>query len=146
VARSAQTLVTRLLALSALALAAWPRAQSGPVRRRRILWGAVVLAGAAVAVFVGSYDTPSYYALVPVAFVVFALGAAVVPTMATLVVPARLGAVLLGAWAVGAAAWLPSNQARGQDVGLLALALLGAALLVAFLARPAARPAAPGRS
>lgn len=134
---AAQTLVVRLLGLSALAPLAWRWAHARHAKRPEIFWGTLLLSGVAVALFLSDQIRLGYKPLYSIAFTAFALGAAVVPLLATLVVPARLGAVALAAWVVGAAAWLPSAIANDLDGGLLAVALVGAALLAAVLAKPA---------
>ena len=129
----AQALVLRLMVIGALLCVVW-RWAALAAARPALLWGATALSLGAVALFLAEPDVRAGKAWYAIGFCMFATGGAVVPALSTALVPARLAAVLLAAWAGGSAAWLPSAMAGDYEGTLLLIALIAAGALATVLA------------
>ncbi|MGI8686302.1 MAG: caspase, EACC1-associated type [Acidimicrobiales bacterium] len=132
VASPVQTMILRLVVVSA---AVWLGERWVPfvaAKRPAVLTGSFVLI---VALFVSNdliWDSGKV--LLFFAFAALAVGGAVVPVLATVVVPVRQGLVLLAAWIAASAAWVPSALGQQYDAEGVAIALVAAAGVAAFLA------------
>jgi hypothetical protein len=107
------------------------------VRGRRRVVGTVVLYGLVVWLFLAAADPYSGLdALILAWYAALVIGAAVIPVVATLVLPHRLGVLLLVAWTVGMFAEGGPGIWDGDDTAarvVLALSLAGAVALAGRL-------------
>ncbi|MDQ3756906.1 MAG: caspase family protein [Actinomycetota bacterium] len=132
----AVSLVVRLTSLVAVVTIAprWVRATSVP--SRAFLAAALLLTvGIAAAFLLDDQVTGSEGWAA--AFAILAAGALAVPALSTLVRPARYRPWLLGTWAAGSAAWVPTMLASDSNAELLGLAFVTAGAFALVLHRQA---------
>jgi hypothetical protein len=146
VADPVETLVLRLLVAGPLVVGGWRWARARGWSRPALTAAAIALLAVPALLFLSHDEIWGHGAdLYATAYAVVAVGSALVPLLATLLVPAGLRWVLLGTWVVAAAAWVPTLLAADFEAGLLAVALVAAGALTAALAALARAPRpAPG--
>jgi hypothetical protein len=136
---AAAALVVRLTMLVAVVTIAprWVRATSVP--SRAFLAAALLLATGVVAAFVLDHEVTGSDGWAT-AFAVLAVGALAVPAVSTLVHPAWYRPWLLGTWAAGSAAWVPTMLASDLNAELVGLAFVAAGAFAVVLHRQARAP------
>jgi hypothetical protein len=143
VAGPAQDLAVRLVVLVAIVCFGWRWVTAGRISPRFMVLGTSAAFVAIVAAFFLSHNFIfGHNAMFAVTYVVLTVGATGVPPTSAALVPARTGAVQLGAWALAMAALLlPFARANEIAIGLLVLALAMSGGLAALMASTATRKA-----